>query len=110
MSVENCLILVEVAFGLKGLAYSESESWMSAGSVRRFFPSVDLSVFIPLRPNISLIRHLRWLATNKTLVEIQAVGIYGSDMHAYLGHDPRRVSPLILGHEAGGEVLDGPFR
>lgn len=41
------------------------------------------------------------------LVEINSVGICGSDMHAYLGHDPRRVPPLILGHEASGTVLEG---
>ena len=49
------------------------------------------------------------LAEDETRVEIQAVGICGSDMHAYLGHDPRRVPPLILGHEAAGVVLDGPL-
>lgn len=43
------------------------------------------------------------------LVEIFAVGICGSDMHAYHGHDPRRVPPLILGHEAAGRVLEGPL-
>ncbi len=43
------------------------------------------------------------------LVEIHAVGICGSDMHAYHGHDPRRVPPLILGHEASGRVLEGPL-
>jgi alcohol dehydrogenase len=42
------------------------------------------------------------------LVSIEAVGICGSDMHAWHGHDPRRVPPLILGHEACGIVLDGP--
>ncbi len=41
------------------------------------------------------------------LVRIDAVGICGSDMHAYHGKDPRRVPPLILGHEASGEVLTG---
>ena len=38
------------------------------------------------------------------LVAIESVGICGSDMHAYLGHDERRVPPLILGHEAVGSV------
>jgi len=47
------------------------------------------------------------LGSGEALVEIEAVGICGSDMHAYLGHDPRRVPPLILGHEAAGKVLDG---
>ncbi len=41
------------------------------------------------------------------LISIEAVGICGSDMHAYLGHDERRVPPLILGHEAVGTVLEG---
>jgi len=41
------------------------------------------------------------------LVAVESVGICGSDMHAYLGHDERRVPPLILGHEAVGTVLDG---
>lgn len=41
------------------------------------------------------------------LVAIESVGICGSDMHAYLGHDARRVPPLILGHEAVGKVLEG---
>ena len=47
------------------------------------------------------------LGSGEALVEIEAVGICGSDMHAYLGHDPRRVPPLILGHEAAGKVLNG---
>lgn len=42
------------------------------------------------------------------LVRVEAVGICGSDMHAYLGHDGRRPAPLILGHEAAGIVVDGP--
>ncbi len=41
------------------------------------------------------------------LVAIHSVGICGSDMHAWLGHDSRRVPPLILGHEAVGTVLEG---
>lgn len=43
----------------------------------------------------------------EALVGIEAVGICGSDMHAWHGHDPRRVPPLILGHEAVGTVLEG---
>ena len=44
----------------------------------------------------------------ESLVRIDAVGICGSDLHAYLGHDSRRVPPLILGHEVCGTVVDGP--
>lgn len=43
------------------------------------------------------------------LVRIDSVGICGSDMHAYLGHDDRRPAPLILGHEAAGIVTGGPL-
>lgn len=42
------------------------------------------------------------------LVRVEAVGICGSDMHAFLGHDDRRPAPLILGHEAAGVIEGGP--
>ena len=41
----------------------------------------------------------------EVLVRVDAVGICGSDLHAYLGHDERRIAPLILGHEAAGIVV-----
>lgn len=44
---------------------------------------------------------------DELLVRIEAAGICGSDMHAYHGHDARRVPPLILGHEAAGVVVAG---
>ncbi len=43
------------------------------------------------------------------LIKVEAVGICGSDMHAYLGHDARRPAPLILGHEAAGVIVGGPL-
>ena len=47
-------------------------------------------------------------AAGDVLLRIDAVGICGSDMHAYHGRDPRRVPPLILGHELAARVLEGP--
>ncbi|MCY6381595.1 alcohol dehydrogenase catalytic domain-containing protein [Hoeflea prorocentri] len=44
---------------------------------------------------------------DELLIRVEAVGICGSDMHAYLGHDARRPAPLILGHEAAGIVTGG---
>ncbi|WP_179379689.1 zinc-dependent alcohol dehydrogenase [Jannaschia marina] len=44
----------------------------------------------------------------EVLIRVAAVGICGSDMHAYLGHDARRPAPLILGHEAAGTITGGP--
>jgi alcohol dehydrogenase len=48
------------------------------------------------------------LAAGEVVLRIDAVGICGSDMHAYHGHDPRRVPPLVLGHELCGEIVAGP--
>ena len=45
--------------------------------------------------------------SGENLIKIDSVGICGSDMHAYLGHDERRPAPLILGHEAAGIVEAG---
>ncbi|MBZ8134063.1 zinc-binding dehydrogenase [Afifella sp. IM 167] len=45
---------------------------------------------------------------DEVVVGVDAVGICGSDMHAYLGHDERRPAPLTLGHEAAGVILEGP--
>lgn len=43
----------------------------------------------------------------EAVVRIEAVGICGSDMHAYFGRDARRTPPLILGHEAVGIAESG---
>ena len=42
----------------------------------------------------------------EVLVRVESVGICGSDMHAFLGHDDRRPAPLILGHEVAGTIVD----
>ncbi len=44
-------------------------------------------------------------AAGEALIRVKASGICGSDMHAWAGHDERRPSPLILGHEAAGEIV-----
>ena len=47
---------------------------------------------------------------DEVLIKVVAVGICGSDMHAYAGHDERRPPPLILGHEAAGVVVGGDWK
>ncbi|MEM6680465.1 MAG: alcohol dehydrogenase catalytic domain-containing protein, partial [Pseudomonadota bacterium] len=49
-------------------------------------------------------------AEGEALVRVDHVGICGSDMHAWAGHDDRRPAPLILGHEAAGTVIEGPSK
>ncbi len=46
-------------------------------------------------------------SADEHLIKVEAVGICGSDMHAYVGHDARRPAPLILGHEAAGTIVGG---
>ena len=43
------------------------------------------------------------------VMEVSAAAICGSDMHAYHGHDERRVPPLILGHEVSGTIMSGKY-
>ena len=44
--------------------------------------------------------------TGSVRLRVDAVGICGSDLHAFRGHDPRRNPPLVLGHEFVGTALD----
>jgi threonine dehydrogenase-like Zn-dependent dehydrogenase len=47
---------------------------------------------------------------DEVLVQVDACGICGSDMHGYHGHDERRPAPVILGHEASGVVMTGALK
>lgn len=44
-------------------------------------------------------------AEDEVIVRIRACGICGSDIHGWDGSTGRRQPPLIMGHEAAGEVL-----
>jgi len=44
------------------------------------------------------------LADDEVLVRVRACGICGSDVHGYDGSTGRRIPPLVMGHEAAGEV------
>jgi alcohol dehydrogenase len=44
------------------------------------------------------------LVPGEVVLQIEAVGICGSDMHAWHGHDPRRKPGLVLGHEFVGRI------
>ena len=48
--------------------------------------------------------------SEQVVVDLAFCGICGSDMHAWHGHDERRVPPLVLGHEAVGVADDGPLQ
>lgn len=42
----------------------------------------------------------------QVLLKIKAVGICGSDLHTYYGKHPFVHTPIVLGHEASGEVVE----
>jgi L-iditol 2-dehydrogenase len=42
---------------------------------------------------------------DEVLIKVKSVGVCGSDLHGYTGHTGRRIPPLIMGHEATGEVV-----
>lgn len=44
------------------------------------------------------------VAPNEVLVRVRSCGICGSDVHGYDGSSGRRIPPVIMGHEASGEV------
>ncbi|MSU24015.1 MAG: galactitol-1-phosphate 5-dehydrogenase [Opitutus sp.] len=48
-------------------------------------------------------------ATGEVLVRVHACGVCGSDIHGWDGSTGRRQPPLIMGHEAAGEIASvGP--
>jgi 2-desacetyl-2-hydroxyethyl bacteriochlorophyllide A dehydrogenase len=57
-------------------------------------------------PNETQLRELPMPALDpgEVVLQIEAVGICGSDMHAWHGHDPRRKPGLVLGHEFVGRI------
>jgi len=44
------------------------------------------------------------LVDGEVVLKIEAVGICGSDLHAWHGHDPRRQPGLVFGHEFVGRI------
>jgi threonine dehydrogenase-like Zn-dependent dehydrogenase len=44
-------------------------------------------------------------AEGEVLISVGAVGICGSELSGFLGHNSLRVPPLIMGHESAGQVV-----
>jgi len=45
------------------------------------------------------------VGADDVLVQVEACGICGSDIHGYDGSTGRRIPPLVMGHEAAGVVV-----
>ena len=46
------------------------------------------------------------LEDGQVLVQVEAAGVCGSDVHMWRGKDPRTPLPIILGHEGIGRLVD----
>ena len=45
-------------------------------------------------------------SAEEVLVAVRACGICGSDIHGFDGSSGRRIPPLVMGHEASGEIVE----
>src|SRR5215813_14206149 len=43
-------------------------------------------------------------AADEVLIRVAACGICGSDVHGYDGSSGRRIPPIVMGHEAAGQI------
>ncbi|MDG5786741.1 alcohol dehydrogenase catalytic domain-containing protein [Evansella sp. AB-P1] len=43
---------------------------------------------------------------NEVIIQVDVVGICGSEIEGYLGHNSLRVPPLVMGHEFCGRIVD----
>lgn len=46
------------------------------------------------------------ISADEVLIKVKACGICGSDVHGYDGSTGRRIPPIIMGHEASGEIME----
>lgn len=46
------------------------------------------------------------ISENEVMVKVRACSICGSDVHGLDGSTGRRIPPLIMGHEASGEIIE----
>ncbi|MDT8860348.1 alcohol dehydrogenase catalytic domain-containing protein [Alkalihalobacillus sp. MEB130] len=46
------------------------------------------------------------IQTDEVLIQVEAVGICGSEIEGFLGHNSLRIPPLVMGHEFCGRVVE----
>ncbi len=68
-------------------------------------PTMDALVWLGPRQMVLRPEPIPEPAADEVLIQVQAVGICGSELSGYLGHNSLRRPPLIMGHEAAGEVI-----
>jgi threonine dehydrogenase-like Zn-dependent dehydrogenase len=67
---------------------------------------MDALVWLGPRDMVQRAEPLPRLADGEVLVAVGAVGICGSELSGFLGHNSLRVPPLIMGHECAGRIVE----
>lgn len=67
--------------------------------------TMDALVWTGPREMILHVESVPQPAPDEALLEVAAVGICGSELSGYLGHNSLRRPPLIMGHEASGRIV-----
>jgi len=44
------------------------------------------------------------IGEDEVLIQVEACGICGSDIHGFDGSSGRRMPPIVMGHEAAGTI------
>lgn len=84
---------------------SESCAWLSAVNPPSEMPVKALVLTKPGRFDRIETPELPAPGPGQAVVRIHRVGICGTDLHAFRGHQPFFEYPRILGHELGAEVI-----
>jgi threonine dehydrogenase-like Zn-dependent dehydrogenase len=63
-------------------------------------------------PQTMNIRHIEIpeLRDDEVLIRMERVGICGSELSGYLGHNSLRIPPLVMGHEFAGKIVSTGLR
>lgn len=90
-----------------GQSTSASALAVAGGGVVRCAPSDPMKALVLTAP--STLEYRDWPdpepAPDEALLRIRACGICGSDVHGWDGSSGRRHPPLVMGHEAAGEIV-----
>lgn len=74
--------------------------------ISRLNDTMDALVWLGPREMVQRAEPMPQLADGEVLIEVGAVGICGSELSGFLGHNSLRVPPLIMGHECAGRVVE----
>src|SRR5215510_7938158 len=82
-----------------------ARSWRDEGVNIMENQTMQALVWLGPRDMVQRAEPMPSLTEGDVLISVGAVGICGSELGGFLGHNSLRVPPLIMGHECAGQVL-----